>query len=295
MVSSKKIGGLAKIDPNTKEAYKELFCLDVSQNGQLSSPLLFSRILNTNGSEGQVTFSADQKTIYYTRSSKENSLEYKIYRANLEEDSHGNWVNNTLLSINEDGVSIETPYLSPDGSELYFASNMKGSIGGFDLFVSKVNADGTLEAPKNLGYTINTPLDEKYPAFSKDGKKLYFSSNGHLGLGGYDLFVSNILKNDSYKAPRNLGTTINSSYDEVAFFFATKNKGYVSSNKPNGKGSFDIYTVVNEEINQSLNGTALDFETKIKLPNFSVHYNYVRENEPNSKVFFKKIYFFKAQ
>lgn len=266
MVSSKKLGGLAKIDYNTNEAYKELFCLDISENGALSRPLLFSRKLNTNDSEDQLTFSPDQKTVYFTRSSRDNSLEYKLYKATLEEGSHGNWINEELLSINKNNVSIETPFLNRTGDKLYFSSNMPGSIGGFDLYVSNINADGTLDTPKNLGHTINTTSDEKYPSLSIDGKHLYFSSKGHQNLGGYDLFVSRILS-DKYKAPRNLGNTINTSYDEIAYFLATKNKGYVSSNKPNGKGSYDIYTAVNDEIAQSLKGTAIDLVTKIKLPN----------------------------
>lgn len=266
MVSSKKLGALAKIDPNTNEAYKDLFCLDISSNGQLSLPLLFSRILNTSESEDLLAFTPDQKTIYYTRSSSDNSLEYKLYKAHLESDSHGNWVNETLLDINKNGVSIETPFINPKGDKLYFSSNMEDSIGGFDLYVSDINADGSLSSPKNLGSTINTPLNEKYPSLSKDGKYLYFSSQGHENIGGYDLFVSKILSS-SYKLPRNMGNTINSSYDEVAYFLANKKDGYVSSNRPNGKGGFDIYTATNEEIIQTIKGKVIDLETKIKLPN----------------------------
>ncbi|MDO5972390.1 OmpA family protein [Flavivirga aquimarina] len=266
MVSSKKIGGLAKIDPNTNEAYKELFCLDISKNGSLSSPLLFSRILNTNDSEDQLTFSPDQKTIYYTRSSRENSLEYKLYKAILEEDSHGNWINEELLSINKEHVSIENPFMSPKGDKLYFSSNMPESIGGYDIYVSNVLADGSLSTPENLGSSINTASDEKYPSLSMDAKYLYFSSKGHNNIGGFDLFTSKILSS-GYKAPRNMGNTINTPYDEVAYFLAAKNKGYVSSNRPNGKGGFDIYTATNDEIIQTIKGKVLDLETKIKLPN----------------------------
>ena len=120
--------------------------------------------------------------------------------------------------------------------------------------------------PENLGSTINTPLNEKYPSLSKDGKYLYFSSQGHENIGGYDLFVSKILSS-GYKAPRNLGNSINSSYDEVAYFLANKNDGYVSSNRPNGKGGFDIYTATNDAIVQTIKGKIRDLETKIKLPN----------------------------
>lgn len=266
MISSKKIGAFAKIDPNTNEAYKDLFCLDIDKNGHLSAPLLFSRILNTKDSEDQLTFSPDQKTVYYTRSSIENSLEYKLFKAVLEEDSHGNWINEELLTINQENISIENPFMSPKGDKLYFSSNLPDAIGGYDIYVSNINIDGELSTPKNLGRAINTSEDEKYPSMSKDGKYLYFSSKGHENMGGFDLFVSKILSNQ-YKTPRNLGNTINTSYDEVAYVLAAKNKGYVSSNRPNGKGGYDIYTAVYEEISQSIKGKVIDLETKIKLPN----------------------------
>lgn len=266
MVSSKKLGGLAKIDPNTNEAYKELFCLDIDINGALSSPYLFSRILNTNTSEDQLTFSPDEKTVYYTRSSKENSLEFKLYKAILEEDSHGNWINNELLSINKNNVSIETPFVNHGGDKLYFSANFPDTIGGYDLYVSDINTDGTLGIPKNLGKTINTSYDDKYPALSLDDKYLYFASKGHENIGGFDLFTSKIFKK-GYKTPRNMGNTINTVYDEIAYFLAAKNKAYVSSNRPNGKGSYDIYTATNDEVVQFIKGKVLDLETQIKLPN----------------------------
>ncbi|MGC1205831.1 MAG: OmpA family protein [Flavobacteriaceae bacterium] len=279
LVSSKKIGGLAKIDSNTNEAYKELFYFDVSASGALSSPGLFSTVLNTEGSEDQLTFSPDEKTVYYTRSSKENSLEYKLYKATFDDNTREKWVNNVLLAINKAGVSIETPYLSPKGDKLYFSANLPDSFGGYDIYVSKVNADGTLGTPENIGSTINTTKNEKYPSLSKDTKYLYFSSQGHENIGGYDLFVSKILST-SYKTPRNLGNTINTPYDEVAYFLATKNKGYVSSNKPKGMGGFDIYTAVYEEVKQTLKGKILDLETQIKLPNALV----ILKDEENNEV-----------
>jgi len=266
LVSSKKLGGLAKIDPNTNEAYKELYCLDIDKNGALSSPYLFSRILNTNASEDQLAFSPNEKTVYYTRSSKANSLEFKLYKADLEADSNGNWINNEALAINETNVSIETPFINHAGNKLYFSANFPDAIGGFDLYVSDIKADGTLGTPKNLGNTINTPLDDKYPALSLDDNYLYFSSKGHENIGGFDLFKSKILKS-RFTAPRNMGNTINSAYDEIGYFLASKNKGYMSSNRQNGKGSFDIYTATNDEVVQYLEGEVLDLETQIKLPN----------------------------
>lgn len=266
MVSSKKLGGFAKIDKNTNEAYKELYCLDVNSNGDLSSPFLFSRILNTADSEDQLAFGNNQNTVYYTRSSKSNSMEYKLYKADLEPNSNGNWINHEMLSLNQNGVSVEHPFVSPKGDKLYFSSNRDDSYGGFDIYEAPIKADGSIGTPKNLGPIVNTSANEKYPTTSKDGKYLYFSSNGHQSIGGYDVFASRILKT-TYKTPRNMGNTINSKYNEVAYFLAAKNKGYVSSDKPNGKGGYDIYIATNDEVVQKIKGNVKDIDSKKDLPN----------------------------
>ncbi|MGZ0015458.1 OmpA family protein [Yeosuana sp. AK3] len=266
MVSSKKLGPLAKIDPNTGEGYQDLYCLDVDKNGRLSRPLLFSRILNTKYNEGQLSFSPNQKTVYFTRSTKNVSNRYKLYKADLEEDSHGNWVNEELLSINKEYVSIENPYLNSTGDKLYFSANMPDSYGGFDLFVCNVLPNGDLSEPVNLGNTINSAKDEKYPSLSKDSKYFYFSSKGHLNFGGYDVFESKILK-EGYSKPINMGNTINTIFDEVAFMLAAKNKGYVTSNRRNGKGGYDLYTAINDEVIQNLKGKVFDIKSKTILPN----------------------------
>ncbi|NCO64461.1 MAG: OmpA family protein [Flavobacteriales bacterium] len=266
MVSSKKLGPLAKIDPKTGEGYQDLYCLDVDKNGRLSRPLLFSRILNTKYNEGQLSFSPNQKTVYFTRSTKNVSNRYKLYKADLEEDSHGNWVNEELLSINKEYVSIENPYLNSTGDKLYFSANMPDSYGGFDLYVCDVLPNGDLSEPVNLGNTVNSEKDEKYPSLSKDSKYFYFSSKGHLNFGGYDVFESKILKN-GYSKPRNMGNTINTIFDEVAYILAAKNKGYVTSNRRNGKGGYDLYTAINDEVIQNLKGKVFDIKSKTILPN----------------------------
>jgi len=266
MVSSKKLGPLAKTDPNTGEGYQDLYCLDVAMNGRLSRPLLFSRILNTKYNEGQLSFSPDEHTVYYTRSTKKISNQYQLYKAELEKDSHGNWINEQLLSINMEGVSIENPYVNKAGNKLYFSANLPDSFGGFDLYVCDIMSNGELTRPVNLGSTINTIEDEKYPSLSKDSKYLYFSSRGHLNFGGYDVFESKILKN-GFSSPHNMGITINTKYDEVAFIFKVKNKGYVTSNRRNGKGGYNVYTAINKGVKQKLKGKVLDTNSQSILPN----------------------------
>jgi len=240
IVSSKKIGGLSKVDKNSKEAYKALFCADIAYDGSIKMPMLFSRMLNTrNANEDQVAFSPDEHTIYFTRSTKDDSKVYKLHKSTLEKKSHGNWTNDLILDINKEGYSIENPFVSANGKELYFSSNMPGTLGGYDLFVAPIKQDGTLGAPKNLGETVNTTLNEKYPSLSKDGRTLFFASQGHINLGGYDVFKSNI-RNKNIETPVNLGNTVNTTGDEVALFFISDEKGYISSNKIAGEGGFNI-------------------------------------------------------
>ncbi|WP_298895957.1 hypothetical protein [uncultured Psychroserpens sp.] len=268
MVSSKKIGGLGNgIDKYTNEPYFELFCLDVDAYGSVKNPLFFSRIINTKDNEGQVAFSPDEQTMYFTRSKRENSQNYQLYKAFLEKDSNGNWINEQELTISDLNYSIENPHVSFDGTELYFSSNMPGSFGGFDLYVAQINPDGTLNDPVNLGPKINTRFDDKFPHLSKDGKKLFFSSKGHESIGGFDIFVSSI--SEDIKTPRNLGKNVNSEFDEIAFMFTTEDKGFFASNKEQGKGSFDMYRFKANVIYQQLQGVVVNEDNK-PIPNSTV-------------------------
>jgi len=266
MISSKKIGGLAKTDPATGEGYKNIFCLDVKSDGSLKKPLLFSRIINTLGSEDQITFTPDENTMYFTRATEEDSKIFEIYKTHLEEESAGNWINITKLKINTYGYSIENPTVTPNGKYLYFSSNKPGGFGGYDIYKSLILEDGTLSEPVNLGKTVNTNEDDKFPTFSKDGNYLYFASKGHENLGGFDMFRSRI-DAENYSNPLNLGNTINTKYDEVAMYFASNTKGYISSSKSFGKGKYDIYKFDLNEVIQTIQGKVLDVETLQPLAN----------------------------
>lgn len=269
IVSSKKIGAFGKgVDPITKEPYTDLFCMDIKPKGDFSYPLLFSRILNTNDSEGQVAFSRDEHTIYYTRNSKENSSNYKLYMANLEENSYGNWTNHIELAISSENYSIENPHVSADGKFLYFSSNMTGGFGGFDLYKSEIGIDGSIGNPINLGSNINSSEDEKYPHTSADGKEFYFSSKGFNSIGGYDIYISNIT-DKVYSKPRNLGYGINSIKDEVGFMIIDNNTGVFSSNKNHKSDGFNIYHFEAEAIYRELQGVVVTEDNRI-LPNSTV-------------------------
>ena len=266
LVSSKKIGAFGNgVDPLTNEPYTDLFCTDILAYGELSQPLLFSRILNTKNNEGQVAFSPDEHTIYYTRSRRDNSLNYQIFRAELEKDSYGNWINHQRLNISNDNYSIENPHVTEDGKFLYFASNMNGGYGGFDLYRVLINNDGSLGTPENLGKTVNSRGDEKYPHTAKNGKELFFSSTEHNSLGGFDIFMSNAV-GGGYDSPKSLGSSINSEKDEIAFLFIDNRKGVFSSNRDSNKNAFNLYRFQSRELYKVLKGIVISEDEKI-LPN----------------------------
>ena len=269
IVSSKKIGAFgSRVNPITNEPCTDLFYVDIEQNGEFTQPLLFSRILNTKANEGQVTFSLDENTIYYTRSERNTPLNYKLYMAKLSNKRHSSWVDNIELNISSDDYSIENPHVSADGKYLYFSSNMEGGFGGFDLYKAEIYDDGGLGQPENLGGYINSSKDEKYPHTTKDGKELYFSSKGHNSIGGYDIFISNIRK-EKYTEPRNLGYEINSKKDEVAFMLIKGNRGVFSSNKDNPTNAFNMYHFESETLFRELQGVVVTSDNKI-LPNVTV-------------------------
>ena len=268
MVSSKKIGAIGNgTDPNTGQPYTDLFCIDVKKDGQLKRPLLFSRMLNTKDNEGQVAFTEDEKTIYFTRSTRENSKNYQLFKANMMENSVGNWIDIKRLDISSDFHSVENPFIKDN--VLYFASDKLGGFGGFDLYSAEINEDGSLNEAINLGDKVNSDKDEKYPFLTKEGKYLYFSSKGHETVGGFDVFASR-MANGNFKAPKNLGSEFNSKSNEIAFFLTKDNQGYVSSDKDSGEGNFDIYRFYKEDIKQLIKGIVVDAETQIPLPNSEV-------------------------
>ncbi len=268
MVSSKKIGAIGNgTDSNTGQPYTDLFCIDIKKDGQLKRPLLFSRMLNTKDNEGQVAFTEDEETIYFTRSTRENSKNFQLFKANLQENSAGNWINIQRLDVSSDFHSVENPFIKDN--VLYFASDKLGGFGGFDLYSAEINEDGTLKEAVNLGDKVNSDKDEKYPFLTKEGKYLYFSSTGHETVGGYDVFASRVA-NGNFKTPKNLGSEFNSKGNEIAFFLTKDNQGYVSSDKDSKEGTFDIYRFYKEDIKQLIKGIVVDAETQIPLPNAEI-------------------------
>ncbi len=183
------------VNPITNTPNNNLYCVDVKEDGNLSFPLLFSQALDSDNDEGSIGFSSDQRTIFYTQENPNNKQLFTLHKATLNEKDAKKWTNITNLNVVPEQYSAETPSVSPDGKKIYIASNIPGGFGGFDIYEATIAEDGTIGKLVNLGPNVNTADDEKYPFMSSDNKYLYFSSKGHLNLGGYDVFRSAYVDN----------------------------------------------------------------------------------------------------
>lgn len=205
--------------------------------------------VNTKFHEGAACFTPDGKYMYFTRNNyhenkdvkdKKGTNNLKIFRA---EWIDGEWKNSKPLFFNSDEYSVGHPTISADGKKFFFTSDMPGGYGGTDIYMCEVHDRGGLKKPMNLGETINTEGNEMFPFFHSLENKLYFSSEGHLGLGQLDIFTAELTDDSKFLNVTNLGEPINSQRDDFAYNLnELGTAGHISSNREGGKGDDDIYT-----------------------------------------------------
>ena len=232
----------AEEDIQTLEGREQDTVLVLANSQKLETPI------SSELHESTPVFTKDGKTIYFTRNnsdgkrarkSKKNTSNLKIYKASY---INGYWVNVKELPFNNDEYSTGHPALSPDEKTLYFVSNMPGGYGDSDIYKVEIKGKDDYGTPVNLGSTINTSEKEVFPYVGGDNV-LYFSSNGHLGLGLLDVFQSKINEDGTLTSPENLGHPFNSKKDDFSFFISEDGKrGFFSSNRDKGKGDDDIYS-----------------------------------------------------
>lgn len=269
--SRERQGTTKRIQKWNNQAFSTLYTAKIDANGNLEKQQPFSSTIDSKFNEATPVFTKDGQTVYFTRNNYNNGKKgkdtegkilLKLYKATLE---NGKWVNVKELPFNSDDFSTAHPALSLDEKTLYFASNRPGTIGESDIYKVAIYGNDRYGNPENLGNTINTEGKETFPFISAENE-LYFSSNGHPGLGGLDVFVSKTNPNGSFEKPNNVGMPINGAMDDFAFVINTDtNTGYFSSNREGGKGYDDIYsfTETRKLLNtQTINGTILDKETQ---------------------------------
>ena len=237
----------------TGESYYDLYTADRDQQA-LSNKKFFSTTINTPFNESTAVFTKDGNTLYFTRNNYvnrrigtnvENTILLKILRAT--KDSNGHWGNVVEVPFNSDNYNVAHPALSPDEKFLYFASDMDGTLGESDIFRVEILGDNQYGTPENLGDIINTSGRESFPFVSKNNI-LYYSSDGIPGLGGLDIFAVKFYENGTVSKPINIGMPGNSADDDFCFVMDSDTKvGFLSSNRPGGKGRDDIYSFYEEK------------------------------------------------
>lgn len=236
-----------------EEPYLDIYVSDYdAASGTLTNESEVLGKVNTKFNEGTVSFSPDGKTMYFSGESLDRDAglfgkKFKkddsgkstinVYSTTL---SGGEWTNVTTLPFNTENSSASGPAVSADGKRLYFNSDMEGTLGGADLWYVTINEGGTYGEPVNLGTDINTEGSEKFPYVSSKNI-LYFSSNGHPGLGMMDVFATKMIGNN-FGSVRNVGAPLNSGNDDFSFTIDEElQKGFFASNRAGGSGSDDIY------------------------------------------------------
>lgn len=221
-------------NPWTGNSYLNLYYMEKGEDGSWMAPEMLAGDINGQFHEGPATFSADGKTVYFTRSNyrKKNKLadnaydesNLKIFKAELVDDK---WTNLEELPFNSEDYSCGHPSLSADGQHMYFVSDMPGGQGGTDIYRVKFK-NGQWGQPENLGAIVNTTGNEMFPYIHQDGT-LYFSSNAHNSMGGLDVFMTYFYK-DRWMKPENLNYPMNTTKDDFGFVLSSDNiTGFVSS------------------------------------------------------------------
>jgi outer membrane protein OmpA-like peptidoglycan-associated protein len=267
--SARKEGALHnKVHKWTMQNFTDLYVATINEDKTLGTPTNFSETINSKFNESSPVFTNDGKTMYFTRNNYldgkkgkdgDKSTLVKIYKASLVDNK---WDNIEEVPFNSDNYSTAHPSLSADNKYMYFASDMPGGYGKSDIYKVIINSDGSFGSPENLGETINTEGRETFPFIAYDNT-LYFASDGHLGLGGLDIFESKSVSN-SFQEPQNLGKPINSSMDDFAFIVRKDKTGFFTSNRDGGSGFDDIYSL--KVCTQKLFGVVTDIDTNEILP-----------------------------
>jgi outer membrane protein OmpA-like peptidoglycan-associated protein/tetratricopeptide (TPR) repeat protein len=210
--------------------------------GDWDNPRLLSGDINSAYYDGFLSYDPVNEIGYFMNSGgmDGNRATSDIYTVKYNEP-RDIWETPELFVFNSDEFNVGYPSVNEDGTVLYFASDMEGGYGLYDIYKMIKDENGNWSDPVNLGPTINTEFNDSYPFIA--GDVLYFSSYGHPGFGGFDVFYSVIDEDGEYSTPINMGAPINSSADDFGFVIDENySRGFLSSSRPGGKGEDDIYS-----------------------------------------------------
>ena len=246
----------------------DIFVSQKDDKGKWGRPQTIETGLNSEYDEGACCFKPDGSTMYLTQCSTDP--DYPRYATIVTANrSDAAWGKPNKLELTHDTLSSYAhPAISPDGEWLYFTSDMPGGKGGLDIWRVRLTSAGT-GGVENLGEPINTEGDEMFPTFRPNGD-FYFSSNGHPGLGGLDIFIAKVNRHGRYEL-EHPGYPLNSMGDDFGMTFeGLKNQGFFSSNRGDGRGWDHIYSFENPEIIQTVKGWVYEVDA-YELPSAQVH------------------------
>ena len=242
------------IHGRTNQGFSDLFIAGFdSAINQYTNPKLLSGKINSASNEGSFTFHTATQTAYFTQceTTPDNC---RILTSKLHNDK---WQATENVLLGAPNFNYAHPCFSGNGKILYFSSDLPGGFGGKDLWKVSVSADGKIGTPENLGPNINTGFDEMFPAVAGDSI-LLFSTKGHVGMGGLDIFYSKITEN-VFEPARNLGTPINSTADDFSILLNGNSPGgYFCSNRNNTEKSDDIYAFYHHIFLNDISGIVVD-------------------------------------
>ncbi len=259
------------------ESFLDLFASSRDKLGKWSEPVKLPPTINTPAHEGSATFNAKRTVMYFTRCQHEKKKAFgcEIW---MSKKVGSNYSEAEMLILHPEASKTDTnqyklgqPTISKDDGVMVYASNQKGGQGGKDLWMVRLDKDGKpTGTPSNLGPEINTQKDDLFPFIRANGN-LYFSSDGHTGMGGMDIFMAEKTGDNTWGHVENLKSPINSSGDDFAIVFDNdEEKGYFTSNRPGGKGQDDVWRFMMPNLVFALQGTCYDKLTGQPLPDTKV-------------------------
>lgn len=237
----------------------DIFLSEKDDKGKWSKPEAIASGLNTAYDEGACCFAPDGREMYLTQCVTDASAP-RFAKIVTSSRSDAAWGKPNPLELTKDTLSTYAhPAVSPDGEWLYFVSDMPGGVGGYDIWRVRITAAG-LGGVENLGEPINTPGDEMFPTFRPNGD-LYFSSNGHVGMGGLDVYIAKVDKKTKQYKVTHPGYPLNSEADDFGMTFeGPHNRGFFSSNRKDGRGYDHIYSFENPEIVTTMKGWVYEMD-----------------------------------